>query len=186
MIRKLDIEEAKKLYQDYIDEDFPDDERPNYNHYVKLLESEEFIPYSYEEENKMKAYIICIEKGDNVLISHLAVLKEYRGQGIGTKLLDEMKFFYKDKQSVILEAEAEEQAENKKALEIIKRRQKFYTKCGFTSYSNLDYELSGVKYLIFIYSHLENKIDVEKLIEVIKQLYSGVLKNFKILKMKIK
>ena len=63
MIRKLDIEEAKKLYRDYIDEDFPNDERPNYNHYVKLLESEEFIPYSYEEENKMKAYIICIEKG---------------------------------------------------------------------------------------------------------------------------
>ena len=94
MIRKLDIEEAKKLYRDYIDEDFPNDERPNYNHYVKLLESEEFIPYSYEEENKMKAYIICIEKGDNVLISHLAVLKEYRGQGIGTKSLNEMKFFF--------------------------------------------------------------------------------------------
>jgi len=37
MIRKLDIEEAKKLYRDYIDEDFPNDERPNYNHYVKLL-----------------------------------------------------------------------------------------------------------------------------------------------------
>lgn len=186
MIRKLDIEEAKKLYRDYIDEDFPNDERPNYNHYVKLLESEEFIPYSYEEENKMKAYIICIEKGDNVLISHLAVLKEYRGQGIGTKLLEEIKNFYKDKQAVILESEAEEQAKDEKSLETIKRRQKFYTKCGFTSYSNLDYELSGVKYLIFIYSHLENKIDVEKLIEVIEQLYSGVLKNFKILKMKIK
>jgi GNAT superfamily N-acetyltransferase len=184
MIRKLDIEEAKKLYRDYIDEDFPNDERPNYNHYVKLLESEEFIPYSYEEENKMKAYIICIEKGDNVLISHLAVLKEYRGQGIGTKSLNEMKFFFKDKQSVILEAE--EQAENKKALEIIKRRQKFYKKCGFTSYPNLDYELSGVKYLIFAYSNLENKIEDGKLIEIIKELYKEILSNEKSLVIKLK
>lgn len=186
MIRKLDIEEAKKLYRDYIDEDFPDDERPNYNHYVKLLESEEFIPYSYEEENKMKAYIICIEKGDNVLISHLAVLKEYRGQGIGTKLLEEIKNFYKDKQAVILESEAEEQAENKKALEIIKRRQKFYKKCGFTSYPNLDYELSGVKYLIFAYSNLENKIEDGKLIEIIKELYKEILSNEKSLVIKLK
>ena len=44
------------------------------------------------------------------------MIKEYRGQGIGTKSLNEMKFFFKDKQSVILEAEAEEQAENKKSL----------------------------------------------------------------------
>ncbi len=132
----------------------------------------------------MKAYIICIEKGDNVLISHLAVLKEYRGQGIGTKSLNEMKFFFKDKQSVILEAE--EQAENKKALEIIKRRQKFYKKCGFTSYPNLDYELSGVKYLIFAYSNLENKIEDGKLIEIIKELYKEILSNEKSLVIKLK
>lgn len=186
MIRKLDIEEAKKLYRDYIDEDFPDDERPNYNHYIKLIEDGLSTPYIYKENNEEKAYIICVEKGNYVLISHLAVLKEYRGQGIGTKLLDEMKFFYKDKQSVILEAEAEEQAENKKALETIKRRQKFYTKCGFTPYPNLDYELVGVKYLIFAYSNLENKIEDGKLIEIIKELYKGILSNEKSLVIKLK
>ena len=52
---------------------------------------------------------------ENMILGRIAVLKEYRGQGIGTKSLNEMKFFFKDKQSVILEAEAEEQAENKKA-----------------------------------------------------------------------
>ena len=87
---------------------------------------------------------------------------------------------------ITIEAEAEEQAENKKALEIIKRRQKFYKKCGFTSYPNLDYELSGVKYLIFAYSNLENKIEDGKLIEIIKELYKEILSNEKSLVIKLK
>lgn len=186
MLRKLNLEDAKGLYKKYMEKDFPDDERPSYNDYRELIENNKSTPYAYEEENKMKAYIICVEKGDFVLISHLAVLKEYRGQGIGTKLLEKMKSFYKDKQAVILEAEAEEQAKNEKDLETIKRRQKFYTKCGFTPYPNLDYELTGVKFLIFVYSNLENKIEVEKLMEIIKQLYSGILKDEKVLKMKVK
>lgn len=186
MIRKLNLEDAKVIYKKYMENDFPDDEVPSYNHYIELIENNKSTPYLYEEENEMKAYIICVEKGDFVLISHLAVLKEYRGQGIGTKLLDEMKSFYRDKQAVILEAEAEEQAKDEKALETIKRRQKFYIKCGFIPYPNIDYELTGVKYLIFVYSNLKNEIEAEKLMEVINKLYSGVLKDSKILKMKVK
>lgn len=186
MIKKLDIKEAKKLYQNYMEEDFPEDERPSYNHYLKLIENRESVAYVYEEGSKEKAYIICIEKGDYVLITHLAVLKECRGQGIGTKLLKEIEDYYKDKKAVILEAEAEEQAKDEKSLETIKRRQKFYTKCGFTPYPNLDYELTEVKYLIFVYSNLEKKIEAEKLIEIIKDLYKGVLKDEKSLTMKLK
>lgn len=104
MIRKLNIENAKKLYKDYMEEDFPEDERPSYNHYLKLLENGETIAYTYDEKDEKKAYVICIEKEDYVLILHLAVFKEYRGQGIGTRLLEEIKFFYKEKQAVILEA----------------------------------------------------------------------------------
>ena len=96
MIKKLDIEGAKKLYRNYMEKDFPDDEIPSYKHYVKLIEEGLSIPYTYEENNEEKAYIICVEKGDFVLLSHLAVLKEYRGQGIGTKLLEEIKAFYKE------------------------------------------------------------------------------------------
>lgn len=186
MINKLDIEAAKELYKNYMEKDFPDDEIPSYKHYIKLIEDGLSIPYIYKENNKEKAYIICVERGDYVLISHLAVFKEYRGQGIGTNLLQEIKDFYKSKQAVILEAEAEEQAKDEKSLEIIKRRQKFYTKCGFTPYPNLDYELVGVKYLIFAYSNLENKIEDEKLIGIIKELYKGILSNEKILEIKLK
>ena len=186
MIKKLDIEGAKKLYRNYMEKDFPDDEIPSYKHYVKLIEEGLSIPYTYEENNEEKAYIICVEKGNFVLLSHLAVLKEYRGQGIGTKLLEEIKAFYKEKQAIILEAEAEEQAKDEKSSETIKRRQKFYTKCGFTPYPNLSYELVGVKYLIFAYSNLENKIEDAKLIEIIKELYKGILSNEKSLVIKLK
>lgn len=177
MIKQINLENAKRIYNEYMVNDFLDDELPEYEHFVELIEEGKEIPYVYIEKDETKAYMVCIEKEDYILITHLAVLNEYRGQGIGTKLLEELKEFYKDKKAIILESESKEASDEKRDLNTIIRRQKFYEKCGFVPYYNLDYELTKVKYLIFVYSIQKNFLTDEELRDIIIKLYENILKN---------
>ena len=186
MIKRVNLENAKKIYKEYMESDFSDDELPKYEHFVELIEDEKEIPYVYMEEDVIKAYIVCIEKNGYILISHLAVLKKYRGQGIGTKLLEEIKEFYKKEKAIILESEAEDSADEKRDLQTIIRRQKFYERCGFIPYNNLDYELTKVKYLIFVYNLQDSTLTNQELKNVIIESYKDILKNKNGLIIKIK
>ena len=62
MIKRVNLENAKKIYKEYMESDFSDDELPKYEHFVELIEDEKEIPYVYMEEDVIKAYIVCIEK----------------------------------------------------------------------------------------------------------------------------
>ena len=79
MIKKAELEEALNIYK-YMIEDFPDSEIPNYERYEKMTKENIHKVYLYEENEKNIAYFITLEKEGKVLITHLAVIKEYRGK----------------------------------------------------------------------------------------------------------
>ena len=78
MITKASMEEAEKLYKECIEKDFPDDEIPSYNQFVKLTKENIHTIYLYKQDNQNVAYFITVECNNNILISHLAVIKEFR------------------------------------------------------------------------------------------------------------
>ena len=84
MITKASIEEAEKLYKECIEKDFPDDEIPSYNQFVKLTKENIHTIYLYKQDNQNVAYFITVECNNNILISHLAVIKEFRSINLFT------------------------------------------------------------------------------------------------------
>ena len=176
MIIKIDEKQGLELYHKYMENDFPEDERPTYQNYKSLTLNHLHEIFIYKENDKEVAYFISIEKNNNILITHLAVIKEYRGKGIGKKLLEDIIEYYKDKNLIIVEAESEEMANNEKELEIIKRRKKYYISAGFIQQNNLKSLLTDVDYSILIY-YYKSKLDNEEIIKIIKNIYKNILPN---------
>ena len=92
------------------------------------------------ENGKFAGLVITINGPDEILLDYLAVAKNRRGQGIGSKMLKKMREQYAGK-GVFLEIEiVDEAAEN---YEERKRRKQFYLKNGMTPMS-IFVELFGV------------------------------------------
>ena len=68
MIRKASLEESKLIYTENMEKDFPDDEIPDYNRFVKLTEDNVHDVYLYSSNNQDVAYFITVENNNNILI----------------------------------------------------------------------------------------------------------------------
>lgn len=169
MIIQTNLEEAKEIYNKHMLEDFPEDELPEYERYLKLTKEKLHRVYLYKKDNQNVAYFIVVEEENNILITHLAVMKEFRSKGIGRVFLEDIKNFFNDKNLLIVEVEAETRANNGEELDIIKRRKKYYTRAGFEECKKIEYILWGVEYDILIYTPENNRkysnVEIKKTIE---------------------
>lgn len=92
------------------------------------------------ENGTFAGLVVTINGPDKILLDYLAVAKNCRGQGLGSKILKKMREQYAGK-GVFLEIEiVEEAAEN---FEERKRRKQFYLKNGMTP-MNVFVELFGM------------------------------------------
>lgn len=175
MILKANFEKAIEIYK-YMENDFPKSEIPNFNQYVKLIRNKIQKVYTYEENNKEVAYFITMEKENDgkILISHLAVIKEYRQNGVGKRFIKAIEQFLKDKQILIVEVESEKNAKNENELEIIKKRLNFYYKAGFEKYEHIEYFLYGVDYYILTYNLQKHKLSNSEIVQSIENIYDGL------------
>lgn len=175
MIVKANFEEAKLIYKNYMESDFPSDEIPDYDNFQKITEQNKHNVYLYKMDNKNVAYFITMENNNNILITHLAVIKEFRSKGIGKIFLEEIKNFFKDKSMLIVEVEAETRANNEEELDIIKRRKKYYLNGDFIQCQNMTYILYGVEYDILIYvPNKEKKYNNYQIKEIIEKIYKAI------------
>lgn len=93
-----------------------------------------------EEDDKFAGLVITINGPDMILLDYLAVAKNCRGQGMGSKILKKMREQYAGK-GVFLEIEiVDEKADN---FEERKRRKQFYLSNGMTE-MNVFVKLFGV------------------------------------------
>ena len=172
MIVEANLEEAKEIYNKHMLEDFPADELPEYERYLKLTKEKLHNVYLYNKDNQNVAYFIVVEEEKNILITHLAVMQDFRSKGIGKVFLEDIKTFFNDKNMLIVEVEAETRANNNKELDIIKRRKKYYTRAGFEECKKIEYILWGVEYDILIYVLENNKVyENIEIKEIIEKLY---------------
>ena len=178
MLKKADLKKFKEIYRKHIVKDFPRGERSSLNNFKKRITSKNEELYIFYENGEEKAYTI-IANLDNkfILISFLAVFEKYRGEGIETKLLAEIKEKFKDKKGIILEVESPEDAilENDKIIR--EKRIKFYEKSNYQILKNTKIFFGNISFNIMLLNNKDN-IDEKEIANVLNEFYLKTSKRY--------
>ena len=177
MIRELEKDKWKGLYNEHLKKDFPRNELYSLNGFLK--ESESKRVYIYIENEEEKAYMVTGEGDHITFVYYFAVFSDYRGQGIGTKFLKE--YIEKNNKTIVLEIEDPKKSKNDKEKEKRIRRQNFYERLGFIVDSRVK------SYYFFEYYLLlttPTNLPINTIKEEMKDLYGHIsnpliMKNFK-------
>lgn len=109
---------------------FPYEERRSSDAQKRCLTDERFRYFEILDEKEPVGFIALWEFSDYIYIEHIAIDKDKRSGGYGSKTLEKVKELFKKK--IILEAE-------KPVTEQQKKRIKFYERAGF-KVNSYDYE----------------------------------------------
>ena len=142
MIRFMTKQELRDIYQDYMMNDFPDDERKPLNVIESRFKKNQNYCLVYFEEDVIKGYAILETGQKSLLMDYFAVIESYRNQGIGTKFLCEMKEYFREYDALFVESECAYD-------EISQKRLDFYQKAGFVI-SGLQVHLYHVDYELMV------------------------------------
>ncbi|GAA0079078.1 GNAT family N-acetyltransferase [Clostridium sp. CTA-5] len=119
IIGKNDFDDFFKI----LDASFPDEERRNYNDQIKLLDEMMYKIYAYKDQEKnINAFIASWNFDKFNFIEHFAVNPNIRGNGLGTKMLNN--YMKECKKTIFLEVEPPK-------TDIARRRINFYKRLGF-------------------------------------------------------
>lgn len=129
MLEKLDETDFDEIFK-ILEEAFPPSERRTKSDQRKLMELEEYTVFGLKESGDLIGIVAEWEGPEYRFVEHFAVDEAYRGNGTGSKLLDDYNGL--SGKPVVLEVEPPEN-------DIQKKRIRFYRRNG--------YHLSGYSYI---------------------------------------
>ena len=140
LLKEQSPEEGCALFETHMARDFPASEIKPWDVILGLVESGSYDMLAAYDGDRMVGYawMFC-PKGEAVLLDYLAVLPEYRGTGVGSRILDALAERYcVDGRAFLLESEYPDTAPEP---EVARRRLGFYARAGFRN--------TGVQVLLF-------------------------------------
>lgn len=166
-MRNIELCELKDIYK-RIKQDFAKGEYAPYDVLYQQIQNgaqkglilqngKEDVAYAFYAEGKVNGY---------VLISLLAVYKEYRGKGFGTVFLEEFKLFCSDKDGIIVEVEKPDDAKTPGEKNIRIKRIHFYQNADFNLIPDIDYSIWDVSMHIMV---MPRKVSIQQVNEEIGQ-----------------
>ena len=178
MLNQINLKEFKNLYRKHIIKDFPRGERSSLNNFKKRIINKNEEVFMFLEDGIEKAYIIIANLDNNyILISYLAVFEKYRGEGIGTKLLEEIKEKFKNKNGIIIEVESPNEEIPEKDKNIRQRRIKFYKKSNYEILENTKILFGNNLFNIMFLNNKDN-IDEKEIANVLNKFYLKISKRY--------
>lgn len=164
-MKNINFKEVFNLMQ----ESFPEVEYRTYENQKKLLKNPNYELLEFRDDfGKLMAFMAVWNLPTFKFIEHLAVSKECRGMGIGSKIMRE--FIEKSNSKIILEIEIPKD-------EITTKRLRFYEKLGFNmnefEYTQLPLREKAPIIPMAILSYPE-KLSREEFLNIRNILHSGV------------
>ena len=178
MIRIMTRQELREIYQNYMMDDFPDDERKPLSIIESRFKKKQNHCLVYLEDNVMKGYAILESCQKSLLMDYFAVIETYRNQGTGTRFLHEMKQYFSEFDALFVESECAYD-------EISQKRLDFYQKAGFVI-SGIQVHLYHVDYEVMTLS-LNDEIETVNVRRRMEEIYEKIYpKSFRSLFLKWK
>lgn len=133
MIKKLDAQTLKDLYEREMKDTFPRAELKPLKAMLRMQADGHYDALGYydDETGALLAYACTCTAGTPVLMDYLAVVASHRGEGLGSRFLSaimEAKDLYP---AIMLEIEAVDDALDDDDRATRERRQRFYERLGF-------------------------------------------------------
>ncbi len=174
-IKKLELDELRRIYKAHIREDFPRGERRPYSSMEKMTNAGKYAGYGYYDDDRLLAYACCIltENGMYALLDYFAVIPELRGHGIGSEFLQKLKGTLPAKNGVFIEAESPNSAKSDEEEILRRRRIHFYISNGAVL-TNTKCLLFGVDYNIIYIGRPDAYMPAEQLHCIIEELYREI------------
>lgn len=158
---KIGKETVREIFYDRMEDDFPDNELKPYAIMEEMLDRGIYDCFALINDAGNKCgYVYCIridgKDGNLFLIDYLAVYKEYRNMGLGSKMLALLKSALENPLTIICEVENPDYAISEDEKIQQNRRINFYLKNGMyetgateklyhVEYRLLDTDLDGIK-----------------------------------------
>lgn len=127
VIKKVEVSELTTWYEK-LAEYFPVEEMKSQKHMELLLKEKSEI---YHKDESSKHVLMFVETDDFIFVDYLFVSSEARGEGLGQKLLEQLK---KKKKPIILEVEPIDYEDTD-----TEKRQRFYAREGFKHAQSIGY-----------------------------------------------
>lgn len=183
-LKELNVKEFTIIYQTYMKDDFPSDELKPLERIIYTMETGLSSAFGLYENNALRAYAVFIipEGQPYGLLDYLAVIKQYRGTGVGRQFFvlieDTLKQKYSWLEGFFIESENVDFAKTEHERIIRERRIAFYenNNCQITK---LGSRLFGVTYSILLYQFTQsadNKKEKEALFEALDNVYVSMFK----------
>ncbi len=130
-IKKLTKEDLASIYP-YMEQDFPDNERKPLRMIEESFDSGFMNGYGLysEKDDSLLSYALFVCIGDVYLFDYLAVLEEYRDQGIGSIFLKMLRKELMHLECVIGEVENPDYCTDPAEKAVMERRLEFYRRNG--------------------------------------------------------
>lgn len=149
-IKPLLLDEVQKIYDAHMHEAFPPDELKPFSSMAALAARGLYFCYALYENGILTgyAYFTSAENGQYLLLDYFAILRERRGEGLGSKFLQMLREHLKGScDAVLIEAEDPKTAKNTGEHTERTRRIAFYTRNGCVR-TDTNCLLYGVDYAI--------------------------------------
>lgn len=127
-IKKLTIRQIIVVYSRSLKKEFPANERRPLFMIIKGVLAGNYECLGAFYKGRLLAYAFFLKNRNDYLLDYLAVFKRYRCKGVGTKVIQAIRKYYKDADSIIGEVENPDYADNGEDSERMKRRLDFYLK----------------------------------------------------------
>lgn len=173
--KKASLTEIEEIYNTHMKSDFPPAELKPLNAIKYSVEKGRYVMYVAYDEGGIKGYACVADCGDGFgFLDYFAIVKEYRGTGVGSEFFAELKSLGFD--CIILETESVESANNEEEDFIRRRRIAFYKRSGCVD-TGCMYNVFGVEYNVFINHDIELTPDfLAKLLSAYEYAYAAILR----------
>lgn len=180
LIRDLTLTETKQVYQKHLKRDFPSGELKPFFAIEHHLKNDFYRAIGCFDNTGAGlgdlvayAYFCGPLLGGLLLLDYFAVVPKRRGQGVGSRFLQDLQSGFAESGGLIVEVEQVAAASDDAERRVRRRRTKFYEAAGFVS-TAVSGKIFGVEYDV-LYRPIKQSLADDDLLEAVTDLYRQIV-----------